>query len=386
LPSKINGRKITDLIPEKIDSLLLKVKSNWINWKKILSDGLPSFEYEAEKEDHYLVGELYNIDQQLAYPGEFILLSSPGKTAVFQYARTDYKANFSFTIHIDPGLKDLFIQPDDPARNNKIYIKSSFSDQYALSGVSVDSISEPVPQYISKWSVNHQVRKIYESSSVGELLNPIIPQSKPKRFYGKPDFELIMNDFIKLPTMEEVFFELIPHVTLKNNRSVYEISFVDISGNKIYEGPPGMMIDGVITKDPSVIANLDPELVEKIDIVRGIYHVGDYAFSGIINVITKSGDYGSVTLPGYVNRLEYRVVDSASVFVSPDYSSSVMKKNRTPDFRNTLYWNPSVKSDNDGKARIEFWSSDITSDYEINIQGITSEGKTVSLRKNLKVK
>jgi hypothetical protein len=63
-----------------------------------------------------------------------------------------------------------------------------------------------------------------------------------------------------------------------------------------------------------------------------------------------------------------------------------MKNRRIPDFRNTLYWNPSVKPDKEGKVSVEFWTSDITSVYEINIQGITKDGKTISLRKKIKVK
>ena len=384
--SDTKGRKINELSPEEIDSLLLTVKSNWINWKTILSDDQPSFKYQVEKENHNLSGTLLTSNQQLAHPGEFLLLSSPGKVPVFQYARTDYKADFSFNVHIDEGFKDLIIQPDDTTKNNKIYIESSFSDQYLQSVISVDSISKPIPPYISKWSINYQVRMIYESSSEGELITSIDQPSKPKRFYGKPDVEIIMKDYVKLPVMEEVFFELVPHVTLKNNKSVYEISIVDPLGKNNYEEPPVLLIDGVIIKDPSIIARLDPELVEKIDVVRERYLVGDYLFNGIVNVITNAGDFSFATLPDYAIRMQYRVIDPVRAFVSPDYSSAEMKSSRTPDFRNTLYWNPSVKPDKDGKARIEFWTSDIASDYEINIQGITSEGKTLSLKRIIKVR
>jgi hypothetical protein len=228
--------------------------------------------------------------------------------------------------------------------------------------------------------------KIYGSSSIGEPVTPVIPQLKPKRFYGKPDIELIMADYIKLPVMQEVFFELLPGVSLKNKKSVYEISIADPVDNKIFEEAPGLLIDGVIINDPSKIADLDPEIVEKIDVVKEKYFVGDYLFCGIVNVITKSGDYSYVTLPDYAIRMPYKVIDPVWSFVSPDYSSAEMKNSRNPDFRNTLYWNPSIKPDKDGKARIEFWSSDISSIYKINIQGITSEGKTISLNKIIKVK
>ena len=51
-----------------------------------------------------------------------------------------------------------------------------------------------------------------------------------------------------------------------------------------------------------------------------------------------------------------------------------------------MYWNPSVKPDKEGKAKIEFWTSDHKSDYEINIQGIAGDGNFVSFRKEIKVK
>jgi hypothetical protein len=382
----VKGRKINEFPPGIIDSLLLNVKSNWINWRTILSDELPVFRYQVENEDHYLTGKLLTPDQKAPDAEEYLILSTPGKVAEFQYTRTDDQGNFSFRVHIDESVKDLIIQPDDVTKNNKIIIESSFSDQYLQSEISVDSTNKPVSPLISKWSVNYQVRKIYGASSLGDPLNPIFPPIKPKRFYGKPDIELIMADYINLPVMEEVFFELIPGVSLKKKKSIYEISIADPVDKRPYETAPGLLIDGVIINDPSIIANLDPEIVEKIDIVKEKYSIGDYLFFGIVNVITKSGDYSCVTLPDYAIRLPYRVIDSVWSFASPDYSSAEMKNNRLPDFRNTLYWNPTVKPDKDGKAGIEFWSSDITSDYVINIQGITSDGKIISLRKIIKIK
>jgi hypothetical protein len=250
----------------------------------------------------------------------------------------------------------------------------------------VDSISKSTPGYISTWSVNHQVRKIYGISSIGEPIRPVFSQTKTRRFYGKPDQELNMKDYITLPVMQEVFFELLVGVFLKNKKSGYEISISDPEYNKVYETPPALFVDGVEIKDPSVIAGMDPEIVDKIDVIRERYFVGDYLFYGIVNIITKAGDFSNVTLPEYAIRLSYRVIDPVNSFVSPDYSSTVMKNSRIPDFRNTLFWNPSVKPDQDGKARVEFWSSDNKADYKINIQGITLDGKPFSFQKIIKVK
>jgi hypothetical protein len=382
----VNGVKIKELPTEIMDSLLLNVRSNWIDWANILSTDLPHYKYQVEKEDHLLLGKLLTTDQQAVHSGEILLMCTPGKEAEFRYAKTDNEGNFSFNTHIDEGLKDLIIMPDDVSKNHKINIESSFSDQYLQSGVSVDSTTRPIPPHVSKLSVNHQVQKIYGIPAPGDPLNPVFPPLKPLRFYGKPDIELILADYISLPVMNEIFFELLPGVSLKKEKSTYKISITYRVNDDQFVTSPCLMIDGVIIKDASMIANLDPEIVEKIDVIKEKYLVGKYIFSGIVNVITKSGEFSCVSLPDYMIRLPYRVIDPVRSFVSPDYSSEKTLESRIPDYRNTLYWNPSVKPDKDGKAIIEFWSSDNKSDYIINIQGITEEGRTFSLQKIIKVK
>jgi len=186
--------------------------------------------------------------------------------------------------------------------------------------------------------------------------------------------------------MGEIFFELLPGVSMKQKKSKYEITVTEHIGDAILVSSPAIMIDGVIISDASLIENLDPEIVEKIDVVKGKYQVGKYVFPGIVNVITKSADFNSVPLPDYMIRMSYRVIDPILSFVSPDYSSEEIRESRIPDYRNTLYWNPSVKPGKDGKAKVEFWSSDNKSDYMINIQGITQDGKLLSIRKVIQVK
>ena len=386
LPGKIiKGRKISEISSETMDSILLNIRSNWINWRTIVSGNLPYFKYKTEKEDHFLPGKLLSDVKQLSH-SEIVLMCSPGKDALFQYARTDKNGNFRFNIHIDEGLNDLIIMPDNINKNQKIMIESSFSDQYARTEIPVDSSIRQSPAYVSKLMVNYQVRAIYGISSLGDTLTRAVQPLERQRFYGKPDFELIMADYIKLPTMEEVFFELLPHVSLKNKKPGYEIVINDRVDNSPYITYPCLMIDGVIIKDASMIVNIDPETVEKIDVIKEKYLIGKYWFPGIINVITKSADFSCVPLPDYMIRMPYRVIDPVRSFVSPDYTSTEMKNSRIPDYRNTLYWNPSVKTDKDGKARIEFWSSDNKADYLINIQGISEDGKMLLVKKVIHVK
>lgn len=382
----IKNKKIKDISPEIMDSILSNVRSNWIYWPAILSKDIPHFEFDHENEYHSFLGKLINNDQSGTNSDKLIFLCTPGKDACFQYARTDSEGNFSFNIHIDEELNDFIIMPEEVSKSQKIIIESSFSDKYLESGISVDTTKKTIHPHIMDWSVNYQVSKIYKVPTRGEPLNPIFLSLKPIRFYGKPDFELSLADYINLPVMEEVFFELLPHVSLKKKNSEYEVLITDRIDDSPVITSPSLLIDGVLIKDPSMIARLDPAVVEKIDVIKEQYYVGKYSFSGIVNVITKSGDFSCVPLPDYMIRLPYRVIDPGWSFTSPDYSSSEFTNSRIPDFRNTLYWNPSVKTDKSGTVKIEFWSSDVVSDYEINVQGINSEGKLISYGKCIKVK
>jgi hypothetical protein len=379
----IKDKKVDEIPAVRIDSLLQTIKSNWINWNAILSDEETVFKYKFEKEDQYLFGKLTSSDSKQDLSDKYLILSIPGKVAGFQYARTDHSGNFSLKIPIDMNQKDLIIEPDGIATNLAVNIESPFSDRFIKSSTSKEIL---LPSYISSWSASYQVGKIYGISYTGVPLAANISKPRFTRFYGKPTNELIMKDYITLPVMQEVFFELLAGVSLKTKKTGYEITMNDPTNGRPYEFPPTLFVDGVLVKDASVIAAIDPEIVEKIDVVRDKYFVGDYLFYGIVNVITKAGDFSNATVPEHSLRLAYRVVDPVSTFVSPDYSSTESKTKRIPDFRTTLYWNPSVKQDKEGKAKIEFWTSDFSSDYEINVQGITPEGTPFSLRKIIKVK
>jgi hypothetical protein len=383
--NQLKGRSFGSLPPVVADSLLSDIKSSWIDWSEILSDKRPYFKYKMEKKDHFLSGKLLTQNRSTVDSVDYILLSTPGKEPGFQYAKTDNEGNFNFTLNIDGSLKDLIIMSDDVKKSDKLRIESSFSDKYLSSVVSTATISKTNPTFVQDWSANYQINKIYKISSSGPAVDLHLEPLKPVRFYSKPDIELILAEYISLPTMEEIFYELLPRVFLRKNKSGYEISIADRVEDNKFVMSPSILLDGVVINNAAVIAGLDPVNVEKIDVIKDKYMVGNYPFYGIVNVITKAHDFSIIPLPEYMTRLPYRVIDPVLNFVSPDYSEEGNSKIRIPDFRNTLYWDPSVPVSKAGKATIEFWSADIPTEYLITIQGITPGRKFISLKKHVRV-
>ena len=61
-------------------------------------------------------------------------------------------------------------------------------------------------------------------------------------------------------------------------------------------------------------------------------------------------------------------------FYSPKYGvkpSTIIE----PDFRSTLYWEPSIITDRNGKARVSFYTSDIKGKYTVKVAGLNSDGE-----------
>jgi len=385
IPEQFYGRKISEIDTDSIDGFLGTVKSKWIDWEIILSGNLPKIKHLPENENHYITGRLINRESLAPAPGEYVFISSPGENAQFMYDLTDSNGNFSFPVPLSRHMiNDIIIQPECSDSGIAVNIATSFSELYFPVGPDSLTASFEIPGYLSKMGVNYQLNKIYGLSSAVEIPEAAELLPVQKNFYGKPDIRLILDDYIKLPVMEEVFFELLPGVMMRRDKSGYEVSILDPVDKTRYYRPPGLFVDGIKVDDATVLADLDPELVKQIDVVSDKYFIGDYLFYGIVNVITRAGDFSNVSLPEGAVRLNYRVTDPAYSFVSPDYSPEGLKRSRIPDLRNTLYWNPSVVPGDDGKIRIEFWTSDYSTDYLIDIQGIAPEGKPMSCKKIIK--
>ena len=70
-------------------------------------------------------------------------------------------------------------------------------------------------------------------------------------------------------------------------------------------------------------------------------------------------------------------------FYAPAYATEKARRSMVPDYRTTLYWNPTVKLDDTGQAIVEFYTSDAPADYDISIEGVTQTGKIVQRRQRL---
>ena len=375
-----------DLDMELVDNFLICSKSRWILWEDLSAGKSPHRQYEFENSGHYLSLIVRYREDNLIDSADFLYMSIQGKVAEFNYASRNASGRFTFIMPVDNKPRNLILQPENANTNMMLEIVPSFSRILPESLSFNDTLSVSQIDEFSGLSFNYQAAKIYGVSLNKEVVEDDVSNLKSRRFYGIPEMEIFLDEYISLPVMQEVFFELVPGIILRPGKSGYEIKITNPLTGIYYSQPPLVMIDGVIINDLAVLVDLNPEIVEKIEVVKTPYLIGDLILYGIVNVITRSGDFSDIIVPDYAVVLPYRVVEKHYGFNAPDYDDKQRKLSRVPDLRNTLYWNPSVKTESNGEVEIEFWTSDLQGIYTINVQGVSEAGEIVSLCKTFMVK
>jgi hypothetical protein len=126
------------------------------------------------------------------------------------------------------------------------------------------------------------------------------------------------------------------------------------------------------------------ENIHKISIIRGGYYYGSNVFGGIINFSTKNNDFVSKANGDYILRPEMNRPLKNKVYYKPDYTNKA-KYARIPDYRYQIAWIPKLTLDKNENV-ISFYTSDVSGTFEIILEGFTSQGIPVSLKKNINVK
>jgi TonB-dependent SusC/RagA subfamily outer membrane receptor len=146
----------------------------------------------------------------------------------------------------------------------------------------------------------------------------------------------------------------------------------------IGSGPMLIVLDGSELKDGShySLDNIPSTQVQTVEVLKNastsIY--GMEGANGVLIITTKNGNEESktmtaagvlpITAPGFYK---------AKTFYSPKYDVA-MGTSPAPKLRSTIYWNPEIKTDKDGRAILDYYNADDTGTYKIIVEGIDTNG------------
>ena len=183
-----------------------------------------------------------------------------------------------------------------------------------------------------------------------------------------------MKDFIELPTLEDVFKELVTSVSIKSRKEKSYLQVLSSETNRM-NNCRFIFLDHVLVFDVDALLTIPPSKIERIEVINRTHYLGDFTLDGIIMITTNTDNFAGYIFPKESVFLEYQAITPTNGFEAPDYSNQEQKLSRMPDFRTLLYWNPDVVF-KDGKSAISFYTSDYCSAYDVIVRGITTEGKS----------
>ena len=126
---------------------------------------------------------------------------------------------------------------------------------------------------------------------------------------------------------------------------------------------------------------LQPETIESIEWFNhiGAAHMTIYGWnvstSGLLLVRQKPGLKGRTFRPLSMATVRQQGWKPNVEFFSPQYPDPAQKTR--PDHRTTLYWSPKVKTDEEGRATVRFYASDISRRYLVTLEGVSDDGMII---------
>jgi hypothetical protein len=184
-----------------------------------------------------------------------------------------------------------------------------------------------------------------------------------------------MSDYIELADIREVVKEILPEVAVYRKNKDIGLKVISNNPFESFDDKALVLVDGVPVNNVEALLKVSSKEFDKIDIIDAKYYYGDFIFEGIVNFVTKKGNGSAMDPENSALRQFFEGVQEKSVFYIPDYSTDSIKTGTIPDFRNTLFWDPFVRTGSEGRAHVQFYTSDEGGTYTIVIEGITADGK-----------
>lgn len=184
---------------------------------------------------------------------------------------------------------------------------------------------------------------------------------------GRADYIMTADDLTTCITLSQCLQGRLPGVIFRGNTPYLMRS---------QDTPMQIILDGMRV-EADFLDNIIPSDVESIELLKTIGNTAIYGSQGgggVLVITTKRGG-GSANYnhyaPGVVT-LNPKGFSASREFYSPKYDGEV--NNNRADLRTTIYWNPQVVAENDGKGKFEFFNADEPGQYRVVMEGIDAFG------------
>lgn len=291
-----------------------------------------------------------------------------GKEPCFFSALTDGLGRFAVSIPKGIGTQELYVSPDSKDETLlEVRIDQDFdASSFQLPSIKF-SLSEWEREVATRMSLAMQFSRVY-----GSPVPPAIDTTEhtSHAFYGSRIHRLNMDDYVNLPTLEEVFINLVPNVDVAGRKGKKALRIrSENSGIGVY--PPLIMIDNISVFDQEAVLDLPPEKIDRIDLINEVYLKGSMAFGGLLAIYSKEGDLAGIDLPPGSYFFDFQ-----SFSPEPkEYMASPSPGDRIPDLRNTILWKDNLHLSKTNPAELSFIAPTAPGKYVILVRARAPDGE-----------
>lgn len=315
-------------------------------------------------------GTVLRSDQR---PAKYAILhfSILGEKPDFMAKAADANGRFAFSTPFRYGEQEFYVSAS--LKDNaslEVKVDQDFdTSPLRLPGIGF-ILSEGERELATRMSLNNQFSNAYKShvKAVSDSSKHInIP------FYGTNIQELIIDEYVGLPTLEEVFINVLPRVNVirKKGKSSLKISS-ERTDIEVYA--PLILMDDIAIFDQEAILSLPSAKIEKIDLINETYFKGEVLFGGMIAIYSKKGDMAGIDLPPgsfFFDYLSFHPEES-EVSVSNDPADQI------PVSKNTVLWHPDLLLVAGESTELTFTAPLLRGEYVVLMRGVAPNGEVLS--------
>jgi hypothetical protein len=323
-----------------------------------------------------LSGTVTRLDTGEPEANRNVLLSFINTITEIYAVMSDSAGRFRFDLNGIDGRKDLIIQIPDHDQNLLISIDPDRSMEKIPDNAWISLYNDSLECRFREMLMEQQLSDAYGLSPArrdGSF--PDNPKEKDHLpFYGESDHTIIMEDFVQLPVMEEVFRELGKRIFLVREEGKYKALILDLESNRIIGNHPYYFMDGIPFFDSEKLLNLDPSLIRSISIKSRKYFMGELVMDGIIDIRSKKGDAGLIDIPRSAVRQYFQGFQENS---NPAAEYAPGTDRRVPFFKTTLLFETLIETGGEKTSGFQLIAPDSKGSYTIAIHGITTTGNLI---------
>lgn len=344
-----------------------------------------SIRFAPENDGSLLKGQLIATDGTASVADRKVGISIPGKDFQLKVVKTDSSGSFSSAISKDFLQNTAILQVLEAKKESfKIEVEQDAPLDYSGLEFKKFYLNPNMRETIVRRSVHNQIENAYfavnpDTVSQGFLNDP----------YGGAYVETVnLDEFTRFKTLEETIVEIVPNVWTKRNENGEDV-FKVRSFDETYEESEFdalVFIDGVLMPDQSELLDFETKKVERIHTVREKFSLGGGFYFGMVNIETAEGNYFETINDGDITKIELtRPVPTKAYFIQKYNQDSSLNTMRLPDFREQLFWKPTVDLENK-EIEFDFFTSDIPGEYVVSLEGFSIYGRPVSAYETITVK